>query len=47
MKLPNAQQARVDRSKVVDTLLSDSHPDGMSKSAFFRRFGVLPMDGNN
>jgi len=39
MMLPNADRARVDRSKIVDYLLSVSHPDGGSKAAFLMRFG--------
>lgn len=39
MRLPNAGQLRVDRNKVVEYLLSESHPDGRSKSAFFSSFG--------
>lgn len=39
MNLPDAERAQVDRAKVVDYLLSTSHPDGRSKAAFFGRFG--------
>jgi hypothetical protein len=39
LRLPNAKKARVERGKVVDYLLSESHPDGRSKAAFFLRFG--------
>ena len=39
MKLPKANQARVDESKVTDYLLSAGHPDGSSKARFFERFG--------
>ena len=39
MKLPYARKARVERKKVVDYLLSVSHPDGGSKARFFTRFG--------
>jgi len=39
MKLPYAAKARVDRRKVVDYLLSSSHPDGSAKARFFVRFG--------
>ena len=39
MKLPNAYQARIERAKVLDYLLSTSHPDGRSKAGFFSRFG--------
>lgn len=37
--LPNAPEARVEREKVVEYLLSLSHPDGRSKAAFFMRYG--------
>ena len=39
MKLPNAEQARVDRAKVVDYLLSTEHEKGRDKAGFFARFG--------
>jgi hypothetical protein len=39
MKLPYAARARVDRRKVVEYLLSPSHPDGTSKARFFSAFG--------
>ncbi len=39
MRLPNAEHARVDRSKVVDYLLSTEHEDGGDKARFFLRFG--------
>ena len=38
-KLPNADQAVVDRRKIVDYLLSRRHPDGRNKAAFFFAFG--------
>jgi Domain of unknown function (DUF6883) len=37
--LPYATKARVERRKVVEYLLSFSHPDGSSKARFFSRFG--------
>lgn len=37
--LPNAHEARVDREKIVQYLLSSVHPDGRSKAVFFERFG--------
>jgi hypothetical protein len=37
--LPYAAKARVERKKVVEYLLSFSHPDGSSKAEFFSRFG--------
>src|SRR3990167_5587757 len=39
MKLPSAAKARVERKKIVEYLLSSSHPDGSSKAGFFSRFG--------
>ena len=39
MRLPNAEQARVDRNKITDYLLSVTHADGRSKAEFFDRFG--------
>ena len=39
MKLPHAEHARVDREKITDYLLSPSHPDGASKTAFFTSYG--------
>ena len=39
MKLPKRELAVVNRSKVVDYLLSLTHADGRPKAAFFARFG--------
>lgn len=39
MKLPHAANARVERKKIVEYLLSSSHPDGRAKAGFFIRFG--------
>ncbi len=39
MKLPNAEQAVVERGKVVDYLLNPTHRYGASKARFFARFG--------
>lgn len=39
MTLPNADKAQIDRQKIVNYLLSASHPDGASKAEFFTRFG--------
>lgn len=33
------EHLRVDRDKIVNYLLSASHPDGQAKAEFFRRFG--------
>ena len=39
MRLPNASQACVERSKILAYLLNDDHPDGASKAFFFRKVG--------
>jgi len=39
MKLPNAENARVDREKITEYLLCESHPDGAGKAEFFGKFG--------
>ncbi|MEX2118878.1 MAG: DUF6883 domain-containing protein [Pirellulales bacterium] len=39
MKLPNFERATVPREKIVNYLLSDTHPHGHHKAAFFRSFG--------
>jgi hypothetical protein len=39
MKLPNSKEAYVDRAKITDYLLSESHPDGRAKARFFQQFG--------
>jgi hypothetical protein len=44
MMLPDGDHAHVDRIKVIDYLLSLSHPDGQSKAQFFRRFGFKPEE---
>ena len=44
MRLPNAEQARVDREKLTDYLLCVGHPDGGSKAEFFTRFGFPVQD---
>lgn len=44
MKLPHAENARVDREKITEYLLSPSHPDGASKTAFFTRYGFKADD---
>ena len=36
MRLPNAELALIERSKVVEYLLDPGHPDGAGKAAFFR-----------
>lgn len=43
MKLPSADRAVVDPRKVREYLLSDSHPIGRSKAAFFRALGYSQM----
>ncbi len=44
MRLPNAEDARVDREKLTDYLLCVSHPDGASKAEFFARLGFRLED---
>ncbi len=39
MRLPNAQQAHVEREKISGYLLSTTNPRGRRKAAFFLRFG--------
>ncbi len=39
MVLPGSAEARVDREKIAEYLLSLSHPDGRTKAEFFMRFG--------
>jgi hypothetical protein len=39
MILPNADAADVSKDKIVKYLLSTTHPSGVSKAAFFGRFG--------
>ena len=38
-KLLNADRAQIDESKLVDYLLSPTHPRGYAKAEFFGRFG--------
>lgn len=42
MKLPNAEQATVDERKVLEYLLSPSHPVGRFKAKFFASIGFSP-----
>ena len=37
--IPDRARSRVDRAKIVDYLLSTTHPDGRAKAEFFLRFG--------
>ena len=39
MTLPNADRARVERSKILEYLLNREHPDGQSKARFFEQYG--------
>jgi hypothetical protein len=43
LKLPSAEKAVVDEAKVRDYLLSESHPVGRYKAAFFRSLGYRRM----
>lgn len=42
MRLPNADEAIIDESKIIDYLLSESHPVGRFKAAFFAGLGFGP-----
>lgn len=44
--LPNANKAIVDREKITQYLLSESHPDGRAKAAFFIKFGFTVEQWN-
>ena len=46
MRLPDSEHLQVDREKIVDYLLSPSHPDGQAKAEFFRRFGFRREEWN-
>ena len=39
MKIPGAERAVISEAKVRDYLLSESHPIGRFKAAFFRKLG--------
>jgi len=39
MKMPNAAQAVVPERKITEYLLSETHPEGKYKAAFFGQFG--------
>jgi hypothetical protein len=39
MKLPNADQAIIDREKITEYLLNTAHRSGASKARFFTEFG--------
>jgi hypothetical protein len=39
MKLPDYERAVVAKEKITQYLLSETHLDGRSKAAFFKRFG--------
>lgn len=39
MKLPHIERAEIPRAKIVDYLLSLSHPDGRGKATFFLSYG--------
>ena len=42
MRLPGAEACVVERAKVIDYLLSVTHPTGRHKGAFFRGYGFSP-----
>lgn len=39
MKIPNRENAAVAIRKITEYLLSDTHPIGRGKAAFFKKFG--------
>ncbi|WP_423816352.1 DUF6883 domain-containing protein [Salinibacter grassmerensis] len=39
MHIPNPDQARVERTKILGYLLNQEHPDGQSKARFFKQCG--------
>lgn len=39
MKLPNSENAIIEREKIVDYLLNPAHPDNGGKSEFFNSLG--------
>ena len=39
MKLPDADQIKIERGKIVDYLLNAAHPDNGGKAKFFERLG--------
>jgi hypothetical protein len=39
MHIPNPDQARVERTKILEYLLNREHPDGQSKARFFEQCG--------
>ncbi len=45
MKLPNVEKAFVTEDKIKDYLLSETHPDGRAKAAFFTNFGFSAEQG--
>lgn len=44
MRVPNIDEARIDRSKINEYLLCPSHPDGAAKARFFTSFGFTRND---
>jgi hypothetical protein len=42
MNLPQANNARVDLTKITEYLLNAAHPDGATKARFFFKFGFIP-----
>lgn len=45
MRLPNAEEAQIDRNKLKRYLLSETHPVGRSKAKFFRGAGFDESKG--
>lgn len=39
MKVPNSNKAKISNEKILNYLLSETHPIGKSKAKFFRKYG--------
>ena len=47
MKLPNAEKAVVERTKITDYLLNAAHPDNGGKAEFFGGLGSAARIGKS
>ncbi len=46
MKVPNCEQAYIEREKLTHYLLNFDHPDGASKAAFYQALGFNLLNVN-
>jgi len=44
MRLPNAEKAIIERRKLTEYLLSETHPTGRFKARFFKKLGFEQAD---